>query len=191
MSSRAALFLDRDGVINEDPGYVHRIDEVRFIPGIFELARAAVQAGYRIIVVTNQAGIGRGYFSEAQFQQLTVWMCEQFASAGAPLTAVYHCPHHPEHGIGEFRRDSHDRKPAPGMLLRARDEHGIALEDSLLIGDKPSDTEAALRAGVPIRLLYDPVGKAPDTASATAHITSLHDAISYLTAPCPATLHSI
>lgn len=190
MSGRPALFLDRDGVINEDPGYVHRVADMRFMPGIFDLARAAHDAGYHIVVVTNQAGIGRGYFSESQFRQLSDWMSEQFRQAGAPLTAVYHCPDHPEHGIGAYRRESADRKPAPGMLFKASEEWDIALDQSLLIGDKPSDTEAALRAGVPVRLLYDPRQAAARVPSATGCIRHLCDAIAYLAPSCPATPHS-
>ena len=180
MNHRNALFLDRDGVINEDPGYVHRADDVRFIPGIFELARAAHAKAYQIVVVTNQAGIGRGYFSEAQFNALMQWMRAQFAEAGAPLSAVYHCPSHPEHGIGGYRRESPDRKPAPGMLFRARDDLGITLATSILIGDKLSDTEAGARAGVGHRLLYDPQHDAPDDPHASARIAHLTDAIDYL-----------
>lgn len=180
MNHRNALFLDRDGVINEDPGYVHRAEDVRFIPGIFELARAAHARAYQIVVVTNQAGIGRGYFSEAQFDALMQWMRARFAEAGAPLSAVYHCPSHPEHGIGEYHRESPDRKPAPGMLFRARDDLGITLATSILIGDKLSDTEAGARAGVDHRLLYDPLHSAPDDPHASARIAHLTDAIDYL-----------
>ncbi|MCX9156160.1 HAD family hydrolase [Niveibacterium sp. 24ML] len=184
MNHCSALFLDRDGVINEDPGYVHRAEDVRFIPGIFELARAAHARAYRIVVVTNQAGIGRGYFSEAQFDALMQWMRARFDEAGAPLSAVYHCPSHPDHGIGEYRRESPDRKPAPGMLFRARDDLGITLDTSILIGDKLSDTEAGARAGVAHRLLYDPLHSAPDDPHASARIARLTDAIEYLLPPC-------
>ncbi len=180
MSHGGALFLDRDGVINEDPGYVHRAEDIRFIPGIFELARAAHASAYRVVIVTNQAGIGRGFFSEAQFNTLMQWMRTQFAEAGAPLSAVYHCPCHPQHGLGAYRRESPDRKPAPGMLFRARDELKIDLAASVLVGDKPSDTEAGSRAGVGCRLLYDPLHRAPDDPHASARIERLSDAIEYL-----------
>ena len=117
--SRPALFLDRDGVINEDVGYVHKIEEFRFIDGIFELCAAARRLGLAVVVISNQSGIARGYFSEADFGQLNEWMMTQFETAGTALDAVYFCPYHPE-GQGRYRRASADRKPAPGMLLRAR-----------------------------------------------------------------------
>ena len=102
---RGALFIDRDGVVNTDHGYVHRSDQFEFIDGIFDLCRAAVGSGLDVVVVTNQAGIGRGLYSEDDFQRLTVWMQERFAEEGAPIRAVYHCPFHPEHGIGRFKRE--------------------------------------------------------------------------------------
>lgn len=147
MSTRA-LFLDRDGVINVNHGYVHKPEEMDFLPGIFALCRAAVQRGYRLIVVTNQAGIGRGYYTEADFAAVTAWMREQFKAEGAEITAVYHCPHHPEHGVGEYRRESDWRKPGPGMLLAAAQEHGLHLPDCVMVGDMESDVEAGLNAGV-------------------------------------------
>ncbi len=143
-----ALFLDRDGVINVNHGYVHRPEQMDFVPGIFALGRAAVQRGYRLIVVTNQAGIGRGYYTEADFAAVTTWMCEQFAAEGAAITAVYHCPYHPEHGVGEYRRESDWRKPGPGMLLAAARDHGLHLPDCVLVGDMESDVDAGLNAGV-------------------------------------------
>ena len=149
-----ALFLDRDGVINVNHGYVHRPEQMDFVPGIFDLCRAAVQRGYRLIVVTNQAGIGRGYYTEADFAAVTAWMCEQFAAQRAPLTAVYHCPFHPEHGVGEYKRESDWRKPGPGMLLAAAREHGLHLPDCLLVGDMESDVDAGLSAGVGCVIRY-------------------------------------
>src|SRR5262245_21532939 len=105
-SSRRALFLDRDGVINVDHGYVHRIQQFEFIPGIFELARFFVcELQWPVIVVTNQAGIARGYYDEDTYQSLTRWMCDRFSAERAPLTRVYHCPYHPEFGVGEYRLD--------------------------------------------------------------------------------------
>jgi len=154
MILRPALFLDRDGVINLDHGYVHRIDDFEFIPGIFSLVRRGRELGYRVIVITNQAGIGRGYYSEVQFFALTEWMKARFQDEGAPLDAVYHCPHHPDHGIGVFRQDSPDRKPRPGMLLRAAREWDLDLHRSALVGDRASDIQAAVAAGVPHRFLF-------------------------------------
>lgn len=144
---KRALFLDRDGVINEDMGYVHRIEDFRFIEGIFEFCAAAVRAGYLIVVITNQAGIAKGYYSVRQFRKLTLWMTEQFRTRGIPLR-VYYCPYHPEAVVDRFRRTSSDRKPSPGMILRAARELDIDLARSVLVGDKESDLEAGRRAGV-------------------------------------------
>ena len=176
-----ALFLDRDGVINHDDGYTHRWDHFVFVDGIFPLARAAHARGYLLVVVTNQAGIGRGLYSEEAFHALTERMCARFAEEGAPIARVYFDPTHPEHGIGEYRRVSPMRKPAPGMLLAARDDLGIALPASVLVGDKPSDIEAGQRAGVRATLLYAPRGGEPSPEVApTVVIRTLEDAVAWL-----------
>lgn len=143
-----ALFLDRDGVVNREIGYLSHPDQVEFLPGIFELSRAAQTAGYKLIVITNQAGIARQLYTESDFHALMLWMTEQFARAQIRLDAYYYCPHHPEHGIGRYRLDCPDRKPNPGMLLQAAREHGIDLRRSLLIGDRCSDMQAGAAAGV-------------------------------------------
>lgn len=145
---RPALFLDRDGVINVDTGYVHHQSEFVFIPGIFDLVRAAHKAGLLVIVITNQAGIGRGYYSEGQFHDLMQWVRECFREQGGDIDAVYFCPDHPVHGIGRYRRDTPMRKPGPGMLLRAAQEYGIDLSRSVMVGDSEKDMLAALAAGV-------------------------------------------
>ncbi len=152
--ANAALFLDRDGVINVDHGYVHRVEDFDFIPGIFDLVRAAQCLGYKVIVVTNQAGIGRGYYTEAQFHVLTQWMQRRFEERGATIDAVYFCPFHPEHGIGGYRKESPFRKPNPGMLLLAAQDWDLNLNQCVLLGDKMSDIEAAIAAGVKRRFLY-------------------------------------
>jgi D-glycero-D-manno-heptose 1,7-bisphosphate phosphatase len=167
----AALFLDRDGVINFDRGYVHRSEDFEFLPGIFELCSAARAQGLRLVVVTNQAGIGRGLYDERDFERLTVWMRERFAEAGAPIDAVYHCPTHPTAGIGPYRAESPRRKPNPGMILDARDELGLDLAASILLGDKPSDVQAGLAAGVGLNLLL----VAEESAAAPAGIELVHD----------------
>lgn len=143
-----ALFLDRDGVVNEEIGYLIQPEDVRFVPGLFSLCRAAHAAGYRIVVVTNQSGIARGYYTEAEFHVLTDWMREEFKREGAPLDAVYFCPFHPEHGVGEYKRDHEDRKPSPGMLRRAAADLGLSLTDSILVGDRCSDIVAANAASL-------------------------------------------
>ena len=113
-----ALFLDRDGVINQEVNYLYRIADVAWVDGIFDLCRTAASLGYKIVVVTNQAGIARGYYTVEDFHTLMDWMRAQFNLEGVSLDAVYFSPYHPE-GQGEYARDHEDRKPNPGMLLRA------------------------------------------------------------------------
>ncbi len=150
---RPALFLDRDGVINEEVGYLHRFDDVRFVPGIADLLQTARHLGMFTCVVTNQAGIGRGLYTEEQFQQLMRDMRAALAAQDAFLDAVYHSPFHPEHGIGHYRQDTDCRKPRPGMLLRAAVDHHLDLSRSVLVGDRCSDIAAGSAAGVPALFL--------------------------------------
>lgn len=145
---RPALFLDRDGVVNVDKGYVHRKEDFIFVNGIFSLVKAAREAGYLAVIVTNQAGIGRGYYSEEQFHNLMDWAREQFRRHGGDLDAIYYCPDHPEHGLARYKRDTDMRKPGPGMILRAAQEHGIDLPRSAMIGDSYKDMSAGKAAGV-------------------------------------------
>ena len=153
-SKRRALFLDRDGVINVDHGYVHRPEQIDFLDGIFELCREASELNYLIIVITNQAGIGRGYYTEQQFHDLMSWIGQEFTAQGAHIDQVYFCPYHAQHGIGDYKKESLFRKPEPGMILQAADEHHLNLADSILVGDKVSDIEAGLTAGVGCNLLF-------------------------------------
>jgi D-glycero-D-manno-heptose 1,7-bisphosphate phosphatase len=143
-----ALFLDRDGVVNEEVGYLHRVEEVRFVDGIFSLCRTAAGLGYRLIVVTNQAGIARGYYSEVDFELLMEFMRQELRAEGVELDAVYYCPFHPEHGVGQYRQEHEDRKPGTGMLRRGARELGVELGQSVLVGDRCSDVGAANAAGL-------------------------------------------
>ena len=147
MSGRA-LFLDRDGVVNEEVGYLHRAEEVRFVEGIFSLCRTAAGLGYRLIVVTNQAGIARGYYSEMDFEALMEFMRGELREEGVELDAVYYCPFHPEHGVGKYRQEHEDRKPGTGMLRRGAREFGVELSESVLVGDRCTDMGAANAAGL-------------------------------------------
>ena len=156
MRLKKALFLDRDGVVNVEKHYVHKIEDFEFIEGVFELAMAAQAKGYLIIVITNQSGIGRGFYSEAIFHQLTKWMVEQFRANGVTIAKVYFAPHHPEHGIGRYKSESEDRKPNPGMILKAAKEFQLDLTCSVLVGDQSSDVQAGRTAGVGHIVLYAP-----------------------------------
>jgi D-glycero-D-manno-heptose 1,7-bisphosphate phosphatase len=158
--TRPALLLDRDGVINVDTGYLHRIEDCRFIDGIFDLAAAFAARGFAIVVATNQAGIGRGFYGEAEFATLMGWMREEFQRHGITLAGVYHCPDHPTEGVGVYRRDSPWRKPGPGMFLQAAADHALDLTRSWCIGDKVSDIEAGRAAGVGTLVLLDPTAAA-------------------------------
>jgi D-glycero-D-manno-heptose 1,7-bisphosphate phosphatase len=146
---KPALFLDRDGVLNVDQGYVHRWEDFRWIAGAREAVAAFNRAGWLVIVVTNQSGVGRGYYSEDDMHALHARMAEELAAAGARVDAFYFCPQHPEAPEAHYRHpDPPDRKPNPGMLLRAFEDFAIDRERSLMVGDKGSDMEAARRAGV-------------------------------------------
>jgi D-glycero-D-manno-heptose 1,7-bisphosphate phosphatase len=148
-----ALFLDRDGVLNHEIGYLYRPEDVRWVEGILPLCRTAMELGYKLIVVTNQSGIARGMYSEADFHALMDWMRGELEREQVRLDGVYFCPYHPEHGVGEYRREHDDRKPGPGMLLRAAREHGLDLARSVLVGDRCSDVAAANAAGLGTAIL--------------------------------------
>ncbi|CAN7742746.1 HAD family hydrolase [Paenibacillus sp. LjRoot153] len=148
-----ALLLDRDGVINLDKSYVYKVEDFEFSKGIFETLLRFQHAGFVLIIVTNQAGIGRGYYTEDDFWALTAWMTGQFEAHGVRIAKVYFCPYHPVHGIGEYKQDAFCRKPNPGMILQAMRELQLDLASSVIIGDKESDIEAGLRAGVGTTIL--------------------------------------
>lgn len=152
-SGARALFFDRDGIINVDKDYVYRREDFVWCDGIFELGETAIRLGYGLFVVTNQSGIGRGLYTEEDFTTLTDWMCAEMALRGAPVQRVYHCPYHPEAHIARYRAVHPWRKPAPGMILQARDDFGLDLGQSILIGDRSSDMQAAASAGVGARVL--------------------------------------
>jgi len=154
---RPALFLDRDGVLNEDRGYVHRWEDFRWIPGAREAVAAFNARDWWVFVVTNQSGVGRGYYPEDDVHALHARMLEELAAAGARIDAFYHCPFHPEALEDRYRHpDPPDRKPNPGMLLRAMAEWPVDTARSVMVGDKAIDVEAGRRAGV--RALLFPGG---------------------------------
>lgn len=146
--SERALFLDRDGVVNHEVGYLYQSKDVRWVEGIFPLVRTAIELGYKTVVVTNQSGIARGYYTEEQFHTLMDWMQVEFAAEGGKLDAVYYCPFHPRQGVGIYQKESEDRKPSPGMLRRAAADHGLDLSRSVMVGDRCTDVGAANAAGL-------------------------------------------
>ena len=149
MTPRPAAFLDRDGVLNEDPGYVHRPEDLRWIPGAKAAVRRFNELGWWVFVVTNQSGVARGFFEPEAVERFHAHMAEELAAEGARIDAFYDCPYLPEASVERWRHPDHpDRKPNPGLLLRAMQQHPVAREASLLIGDKERDVEAARRAGV-------------------------------------------
>lgn len=152
---RKAAFIDRDGVINEERNYVHRIEDFVLLPGVPEGLALLQNAGYLLIIVTNQAGIARGYYDEPTMNALHSHMKAVLAAEHVHIDAVYHCPHHPQGSVAMYACDCTCRKPAPGMLLKAATDFNIDLSQSLLIGDKISDIEAAERAGVPRTVLVE------------------------------------
>jgi D-glycero-D-manno-heptose 1,7-bisphosphate phosphatase len=178
---RGALFLDRDGIVNLDTGYVHRPADFVFRPGIFALCAAAQARGLALAIVTNQAGIGRGYYTEDDFRALTAWMLARFSARGIAFDGVEFCPDHPTHGMGAYRRDNARRKPGPGMILDASQSLGLDPARSAMLGDRATDMQAALAAGVARRLLLPADDAERQAAPAgTVILGSLIEAIGHL-----------
>jgi len=175
------FFLDRDGVINIDHGYVYKIEDFEFIEGIFDLTAEAKKKGYLIFVITNQAGIGRGLYSLNDFSNLTSWMIEEFNKKDVMLSKVYFSPYHSEYGKGIYKQDHISRKPNPGMIFQAKEEFNIDLSKSLLIGDKLSDIKAGQNAGIGTNILYT-VNDEINTDSEYAYhsVSSLNEAKQFL-----------
>ncbi|CAO3383386.1 D-glycero-beta-D-manno-heptose 1,7-bisphosphate 7-phosphatase [Azospirillum argentinense] len=175
-----ALLLDRDGVVNIDHGYVGHRDRFEFVDGIFPLARHAVDRGFRITVITNQSGIARGCYTEADFLELSGWMVGVFQQHGVELTGVFHCPYHRDGVVERYARDSFWRKPNPGMILEAARRFDLALASSVFLGDQPTDMEAALAAGVGRRVLLAEAGRIPEGMAETQAIACPADLIPHL-----------
>ncbi len=138
---KKAIFLDRDGIINVDHSYVHKSEEFEFNKGIFQVLQHFLSLDYVLFIVTNQSGIGRGYYSEDDFKKLTSWMINKFTCKDITIQKVYHCPHHPDEGCK-------CRKPKTGMFEKAKKEFDIDMENSWMIGDKTSDIKAGLNANI-------------------------------------------
>jgi D,D-heptose 1,7-bisphosphate phosphatase len=139
------IFLDRDGVINKDFGYVHKIKDFKFLPNIFEILKKLQNLGYEFIIITNQSGIARGYFTETDFKLVTDYMLNEFNKNGIKILDIFYCPYHPEGKINKYSKESKCRKPNTGMIEDALNKYRIDLKNSVLIGDKLSDIELGLK----------------------------------------------
>ena len=170
------IFLDRDGVINKEINYLHKIEDFEFINGVFEACQYLESLNYKIIITTNQSGISRGYYTESDFQKITKWMLSQFNNNNIDILDVIHCPHLPS--------DFCDcRKPKPGMLLSAKTKHNIDMENSWMIGDKENDIQAANKAGIINTILVES-GHEIDKLNSNSKfilnsIKDIHQAIKY------------
>ena len=176
MNHKKALFLDRDGVINYNFGYVHKIIDFKFIEGIFNLVKVAKEKGYLVIIVTNQAGIGRGLYTKEDFLSLMEWVKIKFTENNSHIDDVFFSPFHPLYGIGSYKKDSYLRKPNPGMLLEAQKKHKIDLSESIIIGDNMTDIKAGKFAGLKKNILLSEHKFSSDVIC----IKHLSEAIDYL-----------
>ena len=162
-----ALFLDRDGTINVDTGYVYKVSDFQFIEGVIDFCRLAQKKGYKIIVITNQSGIARGYFSEKEYQEITKYMCDEFKKQGVVITDVFHCP----------ELSGPDRKPEPGLFLKAEKKYNLNMKKCISIGDKERDIQAALTAGIGRNYLLNSI---PTETKATQKISSFKEIEKFL-----------
>lgn len=155
---RPAVFLDRDGTINVEVHYLSHPDQLELLPTVAETIGMLNGRGIAVVVITNQAGIARGYFPEHQLNEIHQRLFELLGDHNATLDGVYFCPHHPTEGLGDYRIDCECRKPLPGMLMRASADLGIDLERSLMIGDRESDLQAGASAGCKTALVLTGYG---------------------------------
>lgn len=145
--TKPAIFLDRDKTLIDDPGYLDHPDGVRLLPGVAEGLRRLKAAGYRLVVVTNQSAIARGKVTVTGLEAIHAELRQQLAASGVELNAIYYCPYHPDGIVSPYNREHEERKPAPGMLLRAATEMELDLSKSWMIGDRLRDIQAGRRAG--------------------------------------------
>lgn len=167
---RPAAFLDRDGVLNEDTGYVHRVADFRWMPGAVGALQRLHAAGFALVVVTNQSGVGRGLYTLDDVEAFHAHMRSELAVAGVSIAGFYACPHHPEAMLAEYRQDCVCRKPRPGLLLQAIAEHGLDAARSIVVGDRASDLEAGRAAGVARGFLVGAGQRWPTLADAVAEL---------------------
>lgn len=149
---RPAVFFDRDGVLNEEVGYLYKAEEFHWQKGAVEAIRFLNERGYYVFVVTNQSGVARGFYTEKDVQALHNWMNGELQKQGAKIDAFYYCPHHPEAAIERYRQVCSCRKPLPGMIRQAAEQYEIDFGRSLMIGDRESDVACAKQAGITGRI---------------------------------------
>jgi D-glycero-D-manno-heptose 1,7-bisphosphate phosphatase len=185
--SRRAVFLDRDGTVSDEVGFVNHIDRYRLLPRSAEAIRRLNQAGFLALLVTNQSGVARGIFDESLLEEIHATLNRWLADAGARLDGIYVCPHHPTEGLAAWRRECDCRKPRPGLLTRAAAEHDLDLSASYMIGDTAADIETARNAGVSGILVLTGYGKGElehglaARGLEPAHVaTDLHDAVEWI-----------
>ena len=168
------IFLDRDGVINKDINYLYKIEEFEFLDGVFEACKYFRSLNYKIIIITNQSGIARGYFKKNDYDNLTVWMLKQFKKKDIEILDIFHCPHGPE-------SNCECRKPRPGMFFSAKNKHNIMMKESWMIGDSERDITAAYLAGITNTILVRS-GKKIDEENSKAkyHLDSIKDIMSVI-----------
>jgi D-glycero-D-manno-heptose 1,7-bisphosphate phosphatase len=179
---RRAVFLDRDGVVVDDPGYLGDPDQLRLLPGVGKAIAGLRAAGWRVVLITNQSGVARGYFSEVQLAEIHARLGDLLARVGAALDAVYYCPHHPEGEVAAYRRRCDCRKPAPGLLQAAARDLQLELTRCWMVGDRAADVAAGHAAGCRT-ILVGPAGAGSDRLSIepTARAGSLADAAAWIT----------
>ena len=178
-----AVFLDRDGTIIEDVGYLGECGKIKFLPRVSEAIKLLNENGFKVIVTTNQSGVARGYFTEETVREINRYIQESLAKQGALIDKTYYCPHHIEGIIREYRKECHCRKPNSGMIEEATREFGIDLKGSFVIGDKISDIEAGHRAGCKTILLAseDPPNNDKEKAVISNHTAlDLYEAVKWL-----------
>jgi D-glycero-D-manno-heptose 1,7-bisphosphate phosphatase len=167
--SKPAVFLDRDGTLLEEAGYLDRLERLVFFPYTIDAVRLLNRAGFRVVIVTNQAGIARGIFKESFVAEAHEHVADRLSAGGAHVDGFYYCPHHPEATVEEFRRDCECRKPKPGMLTRAAADLDLALDRSFVVGDRWHDLEAGRRVGARTLLVRTGYGRTEE-ASPKSHV---------------------
>jgi D-glycero-D-manno-heptose 1,7-bisphosphate phosphatase len=176
------VFLDRDGVINFDSGYVGNWSDFIFLPGAINGLRDLIRCNFQIIIVTNQSGIARGFYTEREYLSLEREIERYLSEKGVPITATYHCPHHIEGSVLEYSLTCDCRKPLPGMLVKAASDFDVSFSEAIMIGDRNSDMQAAESAGIASRYLIDPDMCATEgnSESSTRRFKSLHDSVDFI-----------